>query len=59
MKRIILILAIFGLAYPLYPQATKSYTAAEIFEKIQGLQVLGSVLYVAAHPDHENTSMIC
>ena len=33
-------------------------TSAELYEQIQKLQVLGSVLYVAAHPDDENTRMI-
>lgn len=33
-------------------------TSADIFAAIQKTQVLGSVLYVAAHPDDENTQMI-
>ena len=33
-------------------------SSAEIYTSIQKLQVLGSVLYVAAHPDDENTRMI-
>ena len=33
-------------------------TSADIFAAIQKAQVLGSVLYVAAHPDDENTRMI-
>ena len=33
-------------------------SSSEIFAAIQKLQVLGSVLYVAAHPDDENTRMI-
>jgi LmbE family N-acetylglucosaminyl deacetylase len=32
--------------------------AAEILHKLQKLKVLGSVLYVAAHPDDENTRLI-
>ncbi len=32
--------------------------AAEILHKMQKLQVLGSVLYIAAHPDDENTRLI-
>ena len=32
--------------------------ASELLEKIKKLNVLGSVLYVAAHPDDENTRLI-
>lgn len=32
--------------------------AAEILHKMQKLQVLGSVLYIVAHPDDENTKLI-
>jgi len=32
--------------------------AAEILHKMQKLNVLGSVLYIAAHPDDENTRLI-
>lgn len=39
-------------------QAPKSYTSADLLEMIQKLNVLGTVVYVAAHPDDENTSMI-
>ncbi len=47
---------------PLLPHATaqqpKKPTAAELHQSIKKLNVLGSVLYVAAHPDDENTRMI-
>ena len=33
-------------------------TASEIFEDLKKLNFLGSVLYVAAHPDDENTTAI-
>ncbi|MEM8894848.1 MAG: PIG-L family deacetylase, partial [Bacteroidota bacterium] len=39
-------------------QAPKKYNAAEIQEMLEKLNVLGSVMYVAAHPDDENTQMI-
>ncbi len=38
--------------------APKKPTSADIFDQIKKMQVLGSVLYVAAHPDDENTRMI-
>src|SRR6188768_4292225 len=39
-------------------QAPKSYTSAEILLQIKKLNTLGSVLYVAAHPDDENTRLL-
>lgn len=38
--------------------APKKPTSADIFDGIRKLNTLGSVLYVAAHPDDENTRMI-
>jgi LmbE family N-acetylglucosaminyl deacetylase len=35
-----------------------NYSSAEVYQKLRKLNVLGSVLYVAAHPDDENTSLI-
>lgn len=39
-------------------QKPKSADPSEIFEALQKLNFLGSVLYVAAHPDDENTRLI-
>ena len=39
-------------------QAPDKPNSSEIFESIQKLNFLGSVLYVAAHPDDENTRLI-
>lgn len=39
-------------------QAPKVWTSADIHESIKKLNFLGSALYVAAHPDDENTRMI-
>lgn len=43
---------------PLQAQKPKKPNAAEIHQMLQKLNVLGSVLYVAAHPDDENTRVI-
>jgi LmbE family N-acetylglucosaminyl deacetylase len=39
-------------------QAPRSYTSSEILLQLKKLNVLGSVLYVAAHPDDENTRLL-
>ncbi|QRM90872.1 LmbE family protein [Lacinutrix sp. WUR7] len=42
----------------LLAQQPKKPNASQIFESIKKLNFLGSVLYVAAHPDDENTRLI-
>lgn len=39
-------------------QTPRTYTSSEILLQIKKLNVLGSVLYIAAHPDDENTRML-
>ncbi|MBL0056540.1 MAG: PIG-L family deacetylase [Chitinophagaceae bacterium] len=39
-------------------QTPRSYTSSEILLQIKKLNVLGSVLYIAAHPDDENTRLL-
>jgi LmbE family N-acetylglucosaminyl deacetylase len=41
-----------------FTQTPKSYTSSEILQNIKKLNVLGSVLYIAAHPDDENTRLL-
>ncbi len=41
-----------------FSQQPQKPNAAEIFSQIQKLNFLGSVLYIAAHPDDENTRLI-
>jgi len=46
------------IGFSLNAQAPKRYTSSEIHDAIKKLNVLASVLYVAAHPDDENTRLI-
>ena len=46
------------LSISLFAQAPQTWTSADIYLAIKKLNVLGSVLYVAAHPDDENTGLI-
>ncbi len=39
-------------------QAPRTYTSSEILLQIKKLNIVGSVLYIAAHPDDENTQLI-
>lgn len=52
----ICILILFS--FQIKAQAPAKYNAAEIYNKIEKLNFLGSVLYIAAHPDDENTRLI-
>lgn len=44
--------------YPLQAQMPQKPSAAKLQQDLQKLNVLGSVLYLAAHPDDENTRLI-
>ena len=57
MKKISLISALV-LAFNCFAQQPKQLSSSEIYQKIQKLNVLGNVLYLAAHPDDENTRFI-
>ena len=39
-------------------QSLVSQNSSEIYSKLEKLNVLGSILHIAAHPDDENTSLI-
>lgn len=39
-------------------QSPKTYTSSEILLQLKKLNVFGSVLYIAAHPDDENTRLL-
>ncbi|WP_111684075.1 PIG-L family deacetylase [Winogradskyella tangerina] len=49
---------VLGSLVTLQAQEPKKFSSSEIYEAVQKLNVLGSVLYVAAHPDDENTRLI-
>jgi LmbE family N-acetylglucosaminyl deacetylase len=44
--------------FPIHAQPIKPLNASELQQAIKKLTVLGSVLYLAAHPDDENTRVI-
>lgn len=59
MKKYIAFLILFIISIPLiFAQAPKKPTSGDIYDAIQKLNFLGTVLYVAAHPDDENTRLI-
>ena len=56
-KKIYPALLMLALGCVAYSQP-KPYSSSEVYQKLKKLNVLGTVLYVAAHPDDENTSVI-
>ncbi len=58
MKKIYSLILSAVLSISLFAQAPQTWTSADIYLAIKKLNVLGSVLYVAAHPDDENTRLI-
>ncbi|HEU4632557.1 MAG TPA: PIG-L family deacetylase, partial [Flavisolibacter sp.] len=56
MKKIVL--AIASILVTFYSFAQTSFTSADIYLGLKKLNVLGSVLYIAAHPDDENTRLL-
>ncbi len=47
----------FGTSF-LFAQQPQKPTSSEIYQKLEKLNFLGSALYIAAHPDDENTRLI-
>lgn len=56
--RSILLLVLITVSAFCFGQTPPSYTSAEILLQLKKLKTLGSVLYIAAHPDDENTRLI-
>ncbi|MDR3667767.1 MAG: PIG-L family deacetylase, partial [Ignavibacteriaceae bacterium] len=53
-----LIVILIELSIPISAQPEKILTTGEIKTTLNKLSVLGSVLYIAAHPDDENTALL-
>jgi LmbE family N-acetylglucosaminyl deacetylase len=60
MKRIALTYWVFLILikFSLNAQPVKQLNSAEIYHELQKLNTCGSVLYIAAHPDDENTRLL-
>lgn len=58
LRSTLFLLSILCFSVQLQAQAPAKLNSAEIYSKIEKLNFLGSVLYIAAHPDDENTRLI-
>ena len=57
-KTAVFILYFLLISLSLLAQKPQKLTSNQIYEKIQKLNFLGTALYIAAHPDDENTRLI-
>jgi LmbE family N-acetylglucosaminyl deacetylase len=58
MRKLFIIIPAFGFSYCSFSQSPKIYTSSDILQQIKKLNVLGSVLYIGAHPDDENNALL-
>ncbi|MBC8034475.1 MAG: PIG-L family deacetylase [Chitinophagaceae bacterium] len=58
MKKILLLVVIIVSVLAANAQNPQTLSSSEILLKLRKLNVLGSVLYIAAHPDDENTRLL-
>ena len=58
MHKLLSLLFTFYFSLFTFSQVPKSHSSSEIFQQIKKLNVLSSVLYIAAHPDDENTRLL-
>ncbi|MEE9371536.1 MAG: PIG-L family deacetylase [Saprospiraceae bacterium] len=58
MNKLLLIFFLTLFVSSIFSQAPEKLTSGEIYRSIEKLNFLGSALYIAAHPDDENTRLI-
>ena len=58
MRKICILLFTFHFSLFTFSQSQKTYTSSQILLQLKKLNVLGSVLYVGAHPDDENNPLL-
>lgn len=57
-KKILSIAFLLLISMSFFAQEPQKLTSNQVYEKIQKLNFLGTALYIAAHPDDENTRLI-
>jgi LmbE family N-acetylglucosaminyl deacetylase len=58
MKKILLLCLLPFAGLSVKAQQVRPLSSSQIYQKLQELNVLGTVMYVAAHPDDENTRLL-
>jgi LmbE family N-acetylglucosaminyl deacetylase len=58
MRKVSLLVSGFLIVIASWSQEPRPFSSSDIYLKIKKLNVLGSVLYIAAHPDDENNGLL-
>src|ERR1017187_10260978 len=58
MRKILFLAFTFSFCLFTFSQSPETFTSSDIFQQIKKLNVLASVLYVAAHPDDDNNALL-
>ena len=58
MKKVFTLYLLTIFSFSAWSQSAPTYSSAEILLQLKKLKVYGSVLYIAAHPDDENTRLL-
>ncbi len=58
MKKLLLFCFCISYLIPVFAQSPETYNSSDILLRLKKLKVFGSVLYIAAHPDDENTRLL-
>tara|TARA_B100000287_G_scaffold115740_1_gene107710 strand:- start:317 stop:2794 length:2478 start_codon:yes stop_codon:yes gene_type:complete len=58
LRKLVLLLLGLNIFYPIFSQENNFYSSSNISSMLEKLNVFGKVLYIAAHPDDENTRLI-
>ncbi len=58
MKRFVIIFFLALFTHNIHAQQPETFNSADVLMNLKKLNVLGSVLYIAAHPDDENTRLL-
>jgi LmbE family N-acetylglucosaminyl deacetylase len=58
MKHLLLVFSFLGFIFSLHAQTPPSFNSADILLGIEKLNTTAAVLYIAAHPDDENTRLL-
>ncbi|MCW3082962.1 MAG: LmbE family protein [Bacteroidetes bacterium] len=58
MKRFLLLFSLYFFSHTISAQTSLQLNSADILQSLKKLNTVGSVLYIAAHPDDENTRLL-
>src|SRR5690606_37459292 len=58
LRKVVHFLVLIFIANNCFSQVIQAYSSSEIYSSLKKMSVLGSALYIAAHPDDDNTRLL-